>query len=112
MARSLPRTRWPPARGFAPRTRPANTRRWTGYVPFAYVLSFSGPAPLVGLLGDALAGLLPLTMPGMLRVMFWPVADDWTIYFDNSGLGTEAATVMPVLSQRLAVDATLRCHDR
>ncbi len=41
----------------------------------------------------------------MLRVLFWPVDQHWTIYFDNSGLGTDADAVMPVLSQRLAVDA-------
>jgi len=41
----------------------------------------------------------------MLRVLFWSVNRDWTVYFDNSGGGTEAVTVMPVLSGRLGVDA-------
>jgi hypothetical protein len=78
---------------------------WQQPILVPHGLSFSKPEPQSGLLDDALRQLLPLTMPGMLRVLFWPVDRDWTVYFDNSGIGTEAATVMPVLSERLKVDA-------
>jgi len=80
-------------------------RSWQQAILAPYGLSFSQPMPRSGSLSDGLRELLPLTMPGMLRVLFWSVNRDWTVYFDNSGAGTEAATVMPVLSGRLEVDA-------
>lgn len=53
---------------------------------------------------QALAALCPRTTPVITRFLFWPVNASWTLYFDNSRLGTDAGPPF-VLSSRLSVNA-------
>jgi len=53
----------------------------------------------------ALKVLLPLTSPIATRFVFAPLASEWTIFVDNSILGTDAASAMRVLAQRVGVRA-------
>jgi hypothetical protein len=55
-------------------------------------------------LGEALKALRPLTAPIVTRYLFWPVDEDWTLYFDNGAQGTDAGPPS-VLSSRLGVGA-------
>ncbi|MBC3809237.1 hypothetical protein H8K52_18005 [Undibacterium seohonense] len=57
-----------------------------------------------GKLGDALIALCPRTAPIVTRYLFWPVDENWTLYFDNGVSGTDAGPPS-VLSSRLGVDA-------
>lgn len=57
-----------------------------------------------GMLGDALNTLLPRTAPIVTRYLFWPVDENWTLYFDNGMNGTDAGPPA-VLSARLGVDS-------
>lgn len=57
-----------------------------------------------GKLGDALNALYPCTAPIVTRYLFWPLNENWTLYFDNGVSGTDAGPPS-VLSSRLSVDA-------
>ncbi|OBZ93256.1 hypothetical protein ADU59_22625 [Pararhizobium polonicum] len=52
----------------------------------------------------ALSALLPLTSPVSTKYLFWPIDENWTLYFDNGVDGTDAAPPQ-VLSSRLRTDA-------
>jgi hypothetical protein len=54
---------------------------------------------------SSLAMMLPLEAPVCSRYLFLPTKTNWTAYFDNGKLGTDAAGAMPVLAQRMAVRA-------
>lgn len=53
-----------------------------------------------GTVADGLNGLLPRTSPIATKYLFWPVNESWTLYFDNSAGGTDAAP-LSVLSSHL-----------
>jgi hypothetical protein len=55
-------------------------------------------------ISSALSALLPLTSPIATRYLFWPVDENWTIYFDNGVGGTDAGPPQ-ILSSRLSTDA-------
>ncbi|MEX0139513.1 hypothetical protein MRBLMS1_000267 [Massilia sp. LMS1-1-1.1] len=57
-----------------------------------------------GKLSDALNALYPLTAPIVTKYLFWPLNENWTLYFDNGVNGTDAGPPS-VLSSRLGVDA-------
>lgn len=57
-----------------------------------------------GKLDDALNALCPRTAPIVTKYLFWPVNENWTLYFDNGVNGTDAGPPS-VLSSRLGVDA-------
>ena len=50
---------------------------------------------------DALKALPPLTSPVHTRFGFFATKSKWSVYFDNSNLGTQAATVMPVMAKKM-----------
>jgi hypothetical protein len=52
-------------------------------------------------LPEALSSLLPLTTPVRRRHLFVQTAGDWSAFFDNGLLGTDAASLASVLAQRL-----------
>ena len=52
-----------------------------------------------------ITSLLPLTAPIATRFVFIPTASSWSGYFDNSRTGTNSATTMPVLAERLGCEA-------
>ena len=52
-------------------------------------------------LGYALGNLFPLTAPIRKRYCFLPVSPEWTAFFDNSVLGTDASGPMVVLARKL-----------
>jgi len=56
-----------------------------------------------GGLDAALKMLLPLTAPIATRFVFVPLESRWTIFVDNSILGTDASSAMRVLAQRVGV---------
>jgi hypothetical protein len=58
------------------------------------------PAAVQGTIGDALHGLLPRTAPIATKYLFWPLNEEWTLYFDNGRLGTDASPPC-VLASRL-----------
>lgn len=57
-----------------------------------------------GKLSDAQNALFPLTAPIVTKYLFWPLNENWTLYFDNGVNGTDAGPPS-VLSSRLGVDA-------
>lgn len=57
-----------------------------------------------GTLGAALNALYPRTTPIVTKYLFWPLDENWTLYFDNGINGTDAGPPA-VLSSRLGVDA-------
>lgn len=57
-----------------------------------------------GNLGETLTALYPRTAPIVTKYLFWPLSEDWTLYFDNGASGTDAGPPS-VLSARLGVDA-------
>lgn len=57
-----------------------------------------------GSIGDALNALYPRTAPIVTKYLFWPLDENWTLYFDNGINGTDAGPPS-VLSSRLSVDA-------
>jgi|GEM_PF-5564356 len=57
-----------------------------------------------GALDEALNALYPRTAPIVTKYLFWPLNKNWTLYFDNGVLGTDAGPPS-VLSSRLKVDA-------
>ncbi|WP_394780076.1 hypothetical protein, partial [Undibacterium sp.] len=59
---------------------------------------------LSGTISDALEKLLPRTAPISTRYLFWPLNEEWTLYFDNARLGTDASPPS-VLASRLHTDA-------
>jgi hypothetical protein len=61
-------------------------------------------APMDGGIEEIIKSLLPLTAPVATRFAFIPTASPWSVYFDNSRLGTNAATTMPVLAERLGCE--------
>lgn len=58
---------------------------------------------LSGPISDALKKLLPRTAPISTSYLFWPLNDEWTLYFDNGRLGTDASPPS-VLASRLHTD--------
>lgn len=58
---------------------------------------------LSGPISDALIKLLPRTAPISTSYLFWPLNEEWTLYFDNGRLGTDAAPPS-VLASRLHTD--------
>ena len=58
-----------------------------------------------GSLDAALKMLLPLTAPIATRFVFAPLESEWTLFVDNSILGTDASSAMRVLAQRAGVRA-------
>ncbi len=50
---------------------------------------------------ETLESLLPLTAPLDTRVAFVSTSSKWTAFFDNGILGTDAASPMPVMAERL-----------
>jgi hypothetical protein len=50
---------------------------------------------------NALKALPPLTSPVPTRFGFFATKSNWSVYFDNSNLGTQSATVMPVIAKKL-----------
>lgn len=60
-------------------------------------------APISGLISDALAKLLPRTAPIAVKYLFWPLNEEWTLYFDNGRLGSDASAPS-VLAARLQTD--------
>ena len=59
--------------------------------------------PIAGTISDALCKLLPRTAPIVTRYLFWPLNEEWTLYFDNGRLGTDASPPS-VLASRLHTD--------
>lgn len=57
-----------------------------------------------GTLGETLNTLYPRTAPIVTKYLFWPLDENWTLYFDNGVNGTDAGPPS-VLSSRLGVDA-------
>lgn len=57
-----------------------------------------------GKLDDALNALCPRTAPIVTKYLFWPLDENWTLYFDNGVSGTDAGPPN-ILSSRLGVDA-------
>jgi len=55
-------------------------------------------------LSQALAKLKPRTSPIITKYLFWPLADNWTMYIDNGVHGSDASPPS-VLATRLDVDA-------
>ena len=47
--------------------------------------------PIAATISDALRKLLPRTVPIVTRYLFWPLNKEWTLYFDNGRLGTDAS---------------------
>lgn len=47
-------------------------------------------AVVSGPIGEALQQLLPRTAPITTKYLFWPLNEEWTLYFDNGRLGTDA----------------------
>jgi hypothetical protein len=60
-------------------------------------------APIGGTISDALLKLLPRTAPIAVKHLFWPLNEEWTLYFDNGRLGTDASPPS-VLASRLHTD--------
>lgn len=60
-------------------------------------------APIAGTISDALQNLLPRTAPIATKYLFWPLSENWTLYFDNGRLGTDASPPS-VLASRLHTD--------
>jgi hypothetical protein len=60
-------------------------------------------AAIGGTISDALHNLLPRTAPIATRYLFWPLNEEWTLYFDNGRLGTDASPPS-VLASRLHTD--------
>jgi hypothetical protein len=60
-------------------------------------------APIGGSIRDALLKLLPRTAPIAVKYLFWPLNEEWTLYFDNGRLGTDASPPS-VLAARLHTD--------
>lgn len=58
----------------------------------------------LGKIGDSLNALYPLTAPIVTKYLFWPVDENWTLYFDNGVNGSDAGPPS-VLSSRLGADA-------
>lgn len=56
-----------------------------------------------GTVSDALNRVLPRTTPISTRYLFWPLNEEWTLYFDNGRLGTDASPPS-VLASRLHTD--------
>jgi hypothetical protein len=61
------------------------------------------PAAIEGTISDALHHLLPRTAPIATRYLFWPLNEEWTLYFDNGHPGTDASPPC-VLASRLHTD--------
>jgi hypothetical protein len=59
--------------------------------------------PIGGTISDALRELLPRTAPIAVRYLFWPLNEEWTLYFDNGKLGTDASPPA-LLASRLHTD--------
>lgn len=59
--------------------------------------------PISGAISNALQDLLPRTAPIAVRYLFWPLNEEWTLYFDNGRLGTDASPPS-VLASRLHTD--------
>jgi hypothetical protein len=59
--------------------------------------------PIGGTISDALLKLLPRTAPIAVKYLFWPLNEEWTLYFDNGTLGTDASPPS-VLASRLYTD--------
>jgi hypothetical protein len=70
-------------------------------------------------LEDGLIALLPLTTIEARRFLFVPTASQWTAFFDNSSDGTDASSVVSVISRQegwrglrlAAVQNTVTAHD-
>lgn len=56
--------------------------------------------PMAGPISGALQTLLPRTAPIITRYLFWPLNEEWTLYFDNGRPGTDASPPC-VLASRL-----------
>lgn len=63
---------------------------------------------LSGLISGALKNLLPRTAPISTCYLFWPLNEEWTLYFDNGRLGTDASPTS-VLASRLHTDGIRIC---
>jgi len=61
------------------------------------------PAAIGGTISNALHNLLPRTAPIATKYLFWPLNEEWTLYFDNGHLGTDASPPC-VLASRLHTD--------
>lgn len=61
------------------------------------------PTAIEGTIGDALHSLLPRTAPIATKYLFWPLNEEWTLYFDNGRLGTDVSPPC-VLASRLHTD--------
>jgi hypothetical protein len=61
-----------------------------------------------GPISDALKKLLPRTAPISTSYLFWPLNEEWTLYFDNGHLGTDASPPS-VLASRLHTDGIRIC---
>ena len=59
---------------------------------------------------DALKALPPLTSPATTRFLFVATNSRWTVYFDNSNTGTDAATVMKVMAKKLNCEGMRVVH--
>lgn len=58
--------------------------------------------PIAGTISDALRKLLPRTVPIVTRYLFWPLNEEWTLYFDNGRLGASQASVLAAKLRRLS----------
>jgi hypothetical protein len=62
-------------------------------------------SPYEGDLVGLIQSLHPLEISGHSRFAFVSTPSPWIAYFDNSGTGTQAATVAPVMAERLCCEA-------
>ena len=60
-------------------------------------------APIGGSISEALPKLLPRTAPIAVKYLFWPLNEEWTLYFDNGRGGTDVSPPS-VLAARLHTD--------
>lgn len=63
---------------------------------------------VTGPISEALKKLLPRTAPISTSYLFWPLNEEWTLYFDNGRLGTDASPPS-VLASRLRTDGIRIC---
>ncbi|WP_300760283.1 hypothetical protein [Janthinobacterium sp.] len=59
---------------------------------------------VTGTLSDEIGKLLPRTAPIVTKYLFWPLDDQWTLYFDNGVNGTDTGPPS-ILASRLNTDA-------
>lgn len=73
-------------------------REWQNQILANYGFSLQH-SEINGDLDSILKKLFPLTSPILTRYLFVPTLSEWTMYFDNGWQGSDAASVMSVLSK-------------